>query len=245
MIKNKAQTKTNKAIAVLGMHRSGTSAMAGVLNILGVDLGQTFLPPNEYNEKGYWEHADINDTHERLLTALGSSWDDIYSRPERWWKSKDVGSFSLEIINIIKRDFSNSPLWGIKDPRLCRLLPFWMNIFRKLGCGPSFIIISRHPYEVAESLGKRDGFLNEKSYILWLEHVIEVEKGTRGFPRIFVNYDRLLNDWRSVLEQIASSLSLKWPKDLSKVSDEIDQFLTPALKHHKVPSKKIKIQSDT
>src|ERR1700677_613707 len=69
------------ALVVLGMHRSGTSALTGMLHHLGVVLGEHLMPATADNPRGYWEHADIVKAHERLMAALGWGWDDIRSLP--------------------------------------------------------------------------------------------------------------------------------------------------------------------
>src|SRR5580700_8927125 len=69
------------ALVVLGMHRSGTSALTGMLHHLGVALGSRLMAATPDNPRGYWEHSDIVAVHERLMTALGWGWDDIRSLP--------------------------------------------------------------------------------------------------------------------------------------------------------------------
>src|ERR1700690_93442 len=69
------------ALVVLGMHRSGTSALTGMLHHLGVALGSRLMAASPDNPRGYWEHSDIVATHERLMAALGWGWDDIRSLP--------------------------------------------------------------------------------------------------------------------------------------------------------------------
>ena len=76
------------AILVAGMHRSGTSALTGALNVLGISLGQHLLAPGEDNPKGYWEHQSAVEIHERLLTALERRWDDVRPLPAGWLTSE-------------------------------------------------------------------------------------------------------------------------------------------------------------
>ena len=120
-IMKKSVIPNRRAIIVLGMHRSGTSALMRTLNLCGVDIGSNLMPPGpEDNVKGFWEHMDIYQANEKLLQNLGSSWDDVRALPDRWWNSDFAEAYKLEIINILERDFSNSPFWGVKDPRICR-----------------------------------------------------------------------------------------------------------------------------
>src|SRR5215469_9555194 len=76
-----------RAVFVLGMHRSGTSAVTRVLNLLGVELGTGLMAASPDNERGYWEHLGIVQEHDQLLEALGSSWDDVRALPPDWTKN--------------------------------------------------------------------------------------------------------------------------------------------------------------
>lgn len=221
------------ALIVLGMHRSGTSALAGLIGQLGGDVGSTLMPIiEEINAKGFWEHAEIVNIHERLLTMLDSSWDDVRPLPDRWWMSSDVDVFKAMILTVLRRDFACSPLWIVKDPRLCRLLPLWLEIFRDFGSKPHFILTLRHPMEVARSLRKRDNFLDEQSSLLWLDHVLQAEKWSRGYPRTFVAYDDLLSNWHAEVLRISSELSLPLKFDNDEMLKKASSFIDPKLRHH-------------
>jgi hypothetical protein len=224
----------NNCIIVLGMHRSGTSALAGLLGQLGADPGLTLLPPNDAdNPKGYWEHAEIVDIHEQLLQTFDSSWDDVKPLPEKWWKSTEAGVFKATILGVLRRDFASSPVWILKDPRMCRLLPLWLEIFEELHCRPRFVISLRHPTEVALSLSKRLGFFEPRSSLLWLEHLLEAEKWSRDCHRTVVVYDRLLSDWCTEVIRISSELSLPLRMDNDERQNQTASFIEPSLQHHK------------
>ena len=77
--------ENQRAIFVLGMHRSGTSALARVLNLMGVDLGAGSEAAGKDNQRGFWEHPELNITNENILKSLGSSWQDLHSLPDPWW----------------------------------------------------------------------------------------------------------------------------------------------------------------
>lgn len=223
----------NSVIIVLGMHRSGTSALAGVLGRLGADAGESLMPAcKEINPKGFWEHEAVVDIHDRLLKALNSSWDDIGSLPEGWWKTAAVKSFRKMLLDVVQHDFVNSSLWLLKDPRLCRLLPLWLDILKSLGCSPHFVISLRDPMEVAGSLLKRDKIFVERSCLLWAQHMLGAEKWSRGYPRTMVGYDALLDDWRSAVQKISGDLNISLRLGDDSVQAAIDEFLDPSLRHH-------------
>lgn len=225
--------KRNIALLVLGMHRSGTSALTGALSLAGANPGPSLMPAvAEVNPKGFWEHQEIVAIHENLLAALNSGWDDERPLPDGWWDSQKVLPFRSELLAILRRDFSASPLWLLKDPRLCRLLPLWRALLGELGIAPCFVICLRHPGEVAMSLERRDGIPAERACLLWLEHLVESERDTRDLPRIAVTYEQLLSDWHSVLQRIATHLDLHLSLD-NATADRIAAFLEPELRHHR------------
>jgi len=214
------------------MHRSGTSALTGMLALAGANPGPSLIPGVAgVNPKGFWEHTEIVTIHERLLAALDSSWDDCRSLPEKWWQRGDVADFRRELVNVVQRDFGHSTLWVQKDPRQCRLLPLWLEIFRDIDTAPHFILCLRHPREVADSLVARDGMPMEMASLAWLIHLIESEHWTRNAPRIVVTYAQLLADWRQVLKRITHDFSLQLRPDVADV-ERIDAFLEPNLRHH-------------
>ena len=186
----------NGVIVVLGMHRSGTSVLSGLLGLMGASLGPDLMPASPDNEAGYWEHAGVVALHDRLLMALGSSWDDVNPLPDRWYESDAAAPFRKELTELIARDFRGVPLWTIKDPRMCRLAPIWRGILRDLGCETTWVLMTRRPQENVQSLARRDGFSAEKSELLWLRYTLRAELETRGERRVVICYDRLLDDCR-------------------------------------------------
>jgi hypothetical protein len=220
------------AILVLGMHRSGTSALTGVLSLCGVYPSPQLLPSiTDVNPKGFWEHAEVVSVHDELLAALGSCWDDERTLPQDWHSRPAMQPFAQRLIEIIQRDFHNHALWLIKDPRMCRLLPIWLDILEKLDISPSFVLCLRHPGEVALSLLRRDEMPEARASLIWLEHVLQSERMTRGRPRVFVTYDQLMNDWKTTVDHIFRGLRL--PKAVDKCDGEaINRFLEPSLRHH-------------
>src|SRR5204862_3614262 len=96
-----------RAILVLGMHRSGTSAVTRVLNLLGADLGRRLMPPMpDNNETGFWENLDAVDIDERLLTGIGRSWHDVRDMPASWLQSAAAAEAGVAIKGLIQAEFA-------------------------------------------------------------------------------------------------------------------------------------------
>ncbi|GHD53637.1 hypothetical protein GCM10017083_30220 [Thalassobaculum fulvum] len=220
------------AVLVLGMHRSGTSALTRVLNVLGVELGDDLLPPAAgNNETGFWEHQGIVDLHGDLLDGLGSSWDDPRALPAGWADSEAAGRFREAAATRLRGDFEGQPLWGIKDPRMCRFVPLWRTLSDDLGATPAWVVMLRHPMEIVRSLHQRDGMSSGRAYLLWLRHALEAERATRGQPRAFVDYTGLMSDWRATMRRLADQLGLPLKLDDATAQEAIDGFLKPQLRH--------------
>lgn len=220
------------AILVLGMHRSGTSAIARVLNLRGADLGRDLLPPKQDNERGFWENAAILALHERFLAGQHWHWHDLLIPGRHWQQGAPAREFVAGLPAVLKQQYGDSKLLLVKDPRLSLLAPLWIEVLSAQRLRPAFVITIRHPDEVAASLAERDGFSFARSRWLWLQHLVEAERATRGHLRVFVHYERLLTDWRGELQRIGKQLNVTWPLEPAGFDAAITQFIAPALRHH-------------
>jgi len=123
-------------------------------------------------------------------------------------------------------------------------MPMWQRVFDELECEPTYIVMLRNPEEVRRSLEARDGIPAEDAYLLWLQYMLEGEKWTRGRKRIFITYDQLLKDWEGILRDTEQTLGLSWPKDISAVRGEIENFISPSLRHHVVADQVIDLSAN-
>ncbi len=221
------------AILVLGPHRSGTSAFTGVLHRLGVDLGDDLLPANFDNRTGYWEHRGVLALHERILEEVGVGWHEYRPMPAGWEAMEGVVEAREELLELLRREFGDVSLWGVKDPRMCRLLPLWRDVLAELETAPRYVLVVRNPLEVARSLERRNGFPFTKGLLLWASEMLAAVEHTDGERRVVVSYDRLLDDWRTVVDEVSRALAIEWPEDPSRAGTDIDGFLRPSERHHR------------
>ncbi len=218
------------------MHRSGTSALAGLLSLAGVDFGERLIPADaSVNAKGFWEHEEIVSVHDRVLATLGLSWQDPRALPDGWTEHPALDTFRAELAAIVRRDFPGDGVWGLKDPRLCRLLPLWLPIFDELGVAPRVAIILRHPLEVAASLHRRDRIALGRALLLWLRHVGEAARSAAPFPAVVLTYQDLLDDWKTALERASEQLGLPPASDAAALEAKAAEFVEPGLRHHVTP----------
>jgi hypothetical protein len=214
------------------MHRSGTSALTGVLGRVGVELGPHLGSPLPDNPTGFFEHTGIVGVHEELLAALGTAWDDPRSLPPGWHREPGIAQFREQLAAIIVRDFSASRVWGVKDPRLCRTLPLWLDVLAELNVDAKAVLVGREPGAVSASLRKRNAIDIEQGTMLWLSYVLSAELHSRGLARTVVLYDDLLADWKAEIDRLYSALGLELDATSTGVHADVAAFLQSELRHH-------------
>jgi hypothetical protein len=231
---------SSKGILVLGMHRSGTSALTRVLNLMGADISGNLMSPASGNEKGFWESVEAYEIHERLLSDLGHSWFDVGPMPDGWLSTACAARAARDLTNLLLKDFSASRLWVIKDPRMCRLMPLWRQVVCELGIELLPVLVVRHPLEVAASLykmvGEHHGMPEGLAYskLLWTQYLLDAERDTRGLRRSMVTYSQLMSDWKITVERIGADIGVQWPISGDAVAAEVRNFLSESQRHHRV-----------
>ena len=176
---------------MLGMHRSGTSAMTRVLSIAGARMPASLMGPGEGNEAGHWESSALLAYHDRLLETLGSDWRD--------WRALEIGRLPLErrreikaeIADLVACEFGDAPLFVVKDPRICRFAPLFIEALEDAGIGLRVVHMLRNPLEVADWLKRRDGLARYDAVLQWLRHALDSEAATRSRARAMVSYSTL------------------------------------------------------
>lgn len=224
-------------LIVLGMHRSGTSALTGTLQQLGFDAGKALMPPDAFNKKGYFEDACVVEGNEALLRRLGRSWSDARLLPQRWSRHQWLADVRREFAGILRAEYDLSRPWVMKDPRLCRVLPLWQQVFSDLSLQPGYVLSVRHPLAVAGSLKRRDEMPSQWALALYALHLLEAERQTRGSRRAVVSYARLLNDWQAEMTHTFQSLGTTLPKVSGEwVAQALGKFLDPGMTHGEEPA---------
>jgi hypothetical protein len=225
-----SRLRARTCIIVAGTHRSGTSAITRVVNLLGADITEDLLPPVAgNNDRGFWEPIRVVDIHDRLLQALESSYDDPFPLPEYWMQTKAAQRAMCELSQEIQKDFSEHHLFVVKDPRISRLLPLWLKLLDSMAIEPIIIIPVRNPLETAASLKKRDQFSLAKSFLIYLRSNLETELASRGRRRLFVSYNQLLCDWSSFAVKLGKLADGHVPSIRAESIIEINDFLSADL----------------
>jgi len=217
-------------ILILGMHRSGTSALTGTLSMLDVDLGKDLMQANEGNEKGYFENTNFYNINEDLLSQIDSSWEDVFFDETKLANIQDTNKLN----SLLKKEFKDSRIFSIKDPRLAYLFPVYERVLKELDINIKIIIPYRNPIEVASSLTTRNNFSLEKGMLLWAYHILLSEKFSRGHQRIFIEFNELMSNTKDVIQQISEKLKINLNLKYDEKKEALEKFLDTGLKHHNI-----------
>lgn len=219
-------------LIVLGMHRSGTSTVARLLNMMGAYFAPAELAmlATEYNEKGYWERMDVFGVHEEMFHALGMGWDRVaHFDARRLAEPEFVAKFRPRIEQILLDLDARRP-WFVKDPRLNLLLPFWQPLLEVPVC----IYVHRNPIQVAQSLRKREGFPLSLGLALWEQYSLLGLAHSSGMPRLWVSYHDVMREPVEVTRRLHAQLLELEVQGLRMPSQrEIEAFIEPRLYHQK------------
>jgi hypothetical protein len=177
-------TRPERVIAILGMHRSGTSCLTGSLQEAGLELGD-YHTWNPYNRKGNRENQAFVDLHDSLLEANGGSWDNPPGATV--WPAAH-----RERARGLLAEYAGIPALGFKDPRCLLALNGWRELVPDL----EEVGIFRHPEAVAASLLNRSQIPREQALALWYcyNRLLYQEHRQRGFPLLcFDDEERVFN----------------------------------------------------
>ncbi len=220
-------------ILVLGMHRSGTSAVTRIINMLGAYFGPEgrsagWTPDNP---KGHWERQDFMQLNRQLLAQRNSNW----CRVEKWEAGaatplppKLKGAMRRAILELD----AHRP-WVLKDPRFCITLGEWLALLEV----PVAVVVSRDPREVARSLETRDALPYEYGLALWEYHAVSIVRHAAALSRVFVSHDAMLAAPVATTRRLFDGLVAAGVRRLDLPHEnEILAFIDPKLHRASVPA---------
>ncbi|GAB5452702.1 MAG: hypothetical protein Hals2KO_30300 [Halioglobus sp.] len=209
---------------VLGMHRSGTSALCAALESCGLSFGANLLDSMDgVNERGFWEDAGVVDLNERILERCKATWFDPPANVVEP-SSAELADLAGELRQLLDQDYAESRSYAIKDPRLCVTLPLWLSACQGLNIATAVCVISRAPIEVAHSLQKRDEFPLGYGLRLYARYWRLLQSCVPA-GALFLTYDGLLENVSASLEALAEQI------DLSQLPVVTDDPVNRELRH--------------
>ncbi|WP_426041906.1 hypothetical protein [Brevundimonas sp. TWP2-3-4b1] len=197
-------------VAILGMHRSGTSCLAGCLEDLGLTLGavNTAAP---HNRKGNRENARLWPVHDAVLARVGAAWDHPPAEPVVW------NADEVDALRAVLADYDGLPRpWGFKDPRTTVILDGWFEVLPDLRLVASI----RHPLAVAASLAARNDTPLDQALSIWIGYNEALLRWIdQGAVTAVIDYDA--PDYETRVRRAASTLGLDAEAPMPFRTDEL------------------------
>ena len=204
------------AVCILGMHRSGTSCLAGCLESAGLQLGEV-VEWAPFNLKGNRENLDIRALNDDVLATSGGAWDAPPAQL-RWTPAQEARRDA-----IVEGLSALGDLWGFKDPRVVLTLPFWQERVGKLRVAATF----RHPLAVAQSLAARQDVPLERGIWLWREYNERLLRYVRQSEAALVSFDAPREEYLGALRATVAYLGLDQP---AGIEARLDSFFEESLR---------------
>jgi hypothetical protein len=219
-----------KIIAVLGMHRSGTSLCARICQELSVYLGTNLLSGDTHNPEGYFEDQSIMACHHNLLVELNHLGRGSHADP--WWEDPQLEPYARHLAAAILRlqgDAGDRNV-GFKDPRTLNFLSFWKHLFERLGLEPRLVLAVRHPQAVYYSLARRNGLSREYAEFLWLVHNLSAMVEWTRPLLLPVVYERWFGDPDAQLAQLSGFIGCE-PRQFERAAARLQETIHAGLNH--------------
>lgn len=221
-----SETNMKTALVVLGMHRSGTSSVAGALTLLGAAPPLTLMAPAADNPRGFWESNVVMALNDTLLAEAGATWSD-------WAPLVAPVAPDPRVAAVLDGEFGQMPIIVLKDPRMCRVFPVWRTALEQQGYRALVVSPIRHPSEVAASLMARNPISRQQGLRLWLRHVLDAEAASRGLPRHFMRWSSFMADWRAEVVRMNTQFGIALAPVSLDGGAEVDAFLSAELHHQR------------
>lgn len=223
--------RPNRSILILGMHRSGTSALTRALNMMGAYVGETkdLLPAHPIdNPSGYWERTRLVIEHDRFLAECGYAWNRLANFDLRRIDAEHRENLAARLQRILDAIAAPDAPLLFKDPRLCVLLPIWHTLLDE----PVHIVAVRDPCEIAASLleSHRGTYTSHFLLALWEKYLRTALEELRGRQVLFVSYSRLLAEPAMQSSRLLDGLSQFGISLHETPAAELSSFLDPTLR---------------
>ncbi len=203
------QDNSKRLLLVLGMHRSGTSLISRSLKIFDASHGDKLLPYTYGNDKGHWEDQDFFLISQEMLKVVGKSWSSVLPITKDDVEILCQHGYLKKAQELLSSRFNHTNLFALKEPRITKLLPFWIKIFETNSIKVNYIFAIRHPLSVANSLYKRREIPIEHGLLLWYSYNAYALAELLNKRVLMIDYDDFLANTTNCLEKMSTALNLE------------------------------------
>jgi hypothetical protein len=230
---------------VLGMPRSGTSAITRSLQALGIDLGESLLAGDERNAKGFFEDGEILYKINRVVSSvIEHRWMSLDFDPQLIDKDAKLRHCKHYAVGLLSERLATASSWGFKDPRTLSIFPFWRSVLNTLNVDEHYIIVVRNPLAAAHSVARYAHTDVKNGLLLWARFMFAALEATEGKNRVVVSYENMVNQPRHEVTRMQRALGYAEPVDENALSAYCDQFIDKKLRHHEYTYEHLKDDPD-
>ncbi|MDX2074579.1 MAG: sulfotransferase [Alphaproteobacteria bacterium] len=192
-------------IFVLGMHRSGTSAITRLIADMGAYIGaeDEMLPPNPDNPQGFWERGDVLAINRAIMQAQHCNWYTV----EHFDSRQPLPPALQRPLQACAATLAAHSPFVVKDPRFCLTLPYWLPHVQN----PVIVLALRHPATIADSLHRRNNMAPEQGLALWENHMTHALKNIAGLPVVRCRFETLMENPAEEIPALHRALARHFP----------------------------------
>jgi len=222
-------------LAVLGMHRSGTSLTAEMTRRFGAATGQELVPADKHNPRGYGEDVNVIRIHDALLAALDRPWNTVrgtFPLPDSWTEGAEFETARANLAVYLASEFSRvgTNLWAVKDPRMSILLPLWFRLAHDLDFEFLPVLCIRSPEAVAASIEKRDSVPADLGRLIWLQYNAAIVREAGSRIKAVLDYDDWFIDPNRNLDLLTRIIDIT--VDREEAAKVVSEIVSSASRHH-------------
>ena len=210
----------SKLFLVLCLHRSGSSATAGVMHNLGIHMGDKLLPASKHNPKGHFENLEFFQINQEILRSVNSSWNNPPSR----MKIKSAKKPEANIRAFINKHMK--PVWGLKDPRTLLTFEIWKPYLEEVA-DINYVFVHRPLEESVRSLAHRDRISLVKANNILTAYLLNLYnyRHTYNLPSekiIDVYYQDIIQNPEPYISKFNEEIGNPPDQNLDKVKEFLD-----------------------
>ncbi|QRY82083.1 hypothetical protein JVX91_13590 [Pseudomonas sp. PDNC002] len=208
-----------------------------------MEFGDQLIKPRVDNPKGFWEDQDVININDALYNVLGGFSSSLGFDERELVLAPQYGEIEAQIVELISCRLRSHPVYGVKDPRMARLMAVWGPLLESAADHVSYLVPLRNPLSVAASLNARDGFSMRKGMLLWYEHMYRALSYAKDREVVVVDYDVFLDDPAAVLSRVAEKIHLTF--DVDRIDSFVERVFDRELRHSSFDSNDLRAHPDS
>lgn len=205
-------------VIIAGMHRSGTSLVARLLERGAMYVGGSWVDEN--HESIHFSRANRAMVGEGAYMLHDYGWTapktDEFIQARRGYAERAAARVSVFFAERV-----GETVWGWKDPRNCLTLPVWLSIYPNA----RVLHVVRDGRSVCLSLADRDGLHPAFGLALWAHYVTRAERALEAVAepgKLTVRFEDLMAAPGATLRRLFEFAQIEPPASVDSIASDVD-----------------------